>query len=235
MIRRPPRSTLFPYTTLFRSRQLVPQAKFIVGHGQMDERKLERVMVDFADQDHDVLVCTTIIESGLDIPNVNTIVIDRAGTLGLAQLYQLRGRVGRSAEKAYAYLLYNKEASLTEQARARLQAVFEASELGAGFKIAMHDLEIRGAGDILGAEQPGHPAAVGFEFYAQLLEEAVNEQRGLRPLAPAASDVVVDLALSTAIPDEYIPARARKLEMYRRMAELRDLDEPAALRGEPPD
>ncbi|HEX6061056.1 MAG TPA: transcription-repair coupling factor, partial [Candidatus Limnocylindria bacterium] len=215
-----------------RLRQLVPTAKFIIGHGQMDERKLERVMVDFADQDHDVLVCTTIIESGLDIPNVNTIIIDRAGTLGLAQLYQLRGRVGRSAEKAYAYLLYTKEASLTEQARMRLQAVFEASELGAGFKIAMHDLEIRGAGNILGAEQHGHVAAVGFELYAQLLEEAVNEQRGLRPLAPAASDVVVDLALSTAIPDEYIPARARKLEMYRRIAELRELDELVALRGE---
>ncbi|MDQ6857712.1 MAG: transcription-repair coupling factor [Chloroflexota bacterium] len=215
-----------------RLRQLVPQAKFIVGHGQMDERKLERVMVDFADQDHDVLVCTTIIESGLDIPNVNTIVIDRAGTLGLAQLYQLRGRVGRSADKAYAYLLYNKEASLTEQARMRLQAVFEASELGAGFKIAMHDLEIRGAGNILGAEQHGHVAAVGFELYAQLLEEAVNEQRGLRPLAPAASDVVVELSLSTAIPDQYIPARARKLEMYRRIAELRELDELIALREE---
>jgi transcription-repair coupling factor (superfamily II helicase) len=215
-----------------RLRQLVPAAKFIIGHGQMDERRLERVMVDFADQDHDVLVCTTIIESGLDIPNVNTIIIDRAGTLGLAQLYQLRGRVGRSAEKAYAYLLYNKEASLTEQARMRLQAVFEASELGAGFKIAMHDLEIRGAGNILGAEQHGHVAAVGFELYAQLLEEAVNEQRGLRPQVPAASDVVVDLALSTAIPDEYIPARARKLEMYRRIAELRELDELVALRGE---
>jgi transcription-repair coupling factor (superfamily II helicase) len=215
-----------------RLRQLVPQARFIVGHGQMDDRKLERVMVDFADQDHDVLVCTTIIESGLDIPNVNTIIIDRAGTLGLAQLYQLRGRVGRSAEKAYAYLLYNREASLTEQARMRLQAVFEASELGAGFKIAMHDLEIRGAGNILGAEQHGHVAAVGFELYAQLLEEAVNEQRGTRSPAPAASDVVVDLALSTAIPDEYIPARARKLEMYRRIAELRELDELIALREE---
>src|SRR5438132_3366270 len=187
-----------------RLRQLVPSAKFIVGHGQMDERRLERVMVDFADQDHDVLVCTTIIESGLDIPNVTTLLIDRAGPLGLAQLYQLRGRVGRSAEKAYAYLLYNKEASLTEQARMRLQAVFEASELGAGFKIAMHDLEIRGAGNILGAEQHGHVAAVGFELYAQLLEEAVNAQRGLRPPAPP-SEVVVDLALSTAIPDDYVP------------------------------
>src|SRR5436190_6077151 len=215
-----------------RLRELVPTARYIVAHGQMDDRKLERVMVEFADAEHDVLVCTTIIESGLDIPNVNTIVINRAGTLGLAQLYQLRGRVGRSAEKAYAYLLYTKEQHLTEQARKRLQAVFEASELGAGFKIAMHDLEIRGAGNILGAEQHGNVAAVGFELYAQLLEEAVNEQRGLRPLAPAPSDVVVDLALSTAIPDEYIPARARKLEMYRRIAELRELDDLVALREE---
>jgi len=149
----------------------------------------------------------------------------------LAQLYQLRGRVGRSAEKAYAYLLYTKEASLSEQARMRLQAVFEASELGAGFKIAMHDLEIRGAGNILGAEQHGHVAAVGFELYAQLLDEAVNEQRGTRPLA-AVSEVTVDLALSTAIPDQYIPARARKLEMYRRIAELRELEDLAALREE---
>ncbi|HVR88840.1 MAG TPA: transcription-repair coupling factor [Candidatus Limnocylindria bacterium] len=215
-----------------RLRELVPQARFIVGHGQMDERKLERVMVDFADADHDVLVCTTIIESGLDIPNVNTIVIDRAGTLGLAQLYQLRGRVGRSAEKAYAYLLYNKEASLSEHARARLQAVFDASELGAGFKIAMHDLEIRGAGNILGAEQHGNVAAVGFELYAQLLEEAVNEQRGVRPAVPAPSEIAVELALSTAIPDEYIPARARKLELYRRIAELRLLDDLVGLREE---
>src|SRR6266568_758057 len=186
-----------------RLRQLVPTARYIVAHGQMDDRKLERVMVEFADAEHDVLVCTTIIESGLDIPNVNTIVIDRAGQLGLAQLYQLRGRVGRSAAKAYAYLLHEKQERLTDDARKRLQAVFEASELGAGFKIAMHDLEIRGAGNILGAEQHGHVAAVGFELYTQLLEEAVNEQRGLRPLAPAPSDVVVDLALSTAIPDEY--------------------------------
>ncbi|CAN5163460.1 transcription-repair coupling factor [soil metagenome] len=215
-----------------RLRELVPTARFVVGHGQMHERELERVMVEFADAEHDVLVCTTIIESGLDIPNVNTIIIDRAGTLGLAQLYQLRGRVGRSAEKAYAYLLHHKDASLTEQAQQRLQAIFEASELGAGFKIAMHDLEIRGAGNILGAEQHGHVAAVGFELYAQLLEEAVQEQRGLRPHAPPPSDVVVELSLSTAIPDDYIPSRARKLETYRRIAELRLMEELSGLREE---
>jgi transcription-repair coupling factor (superfamily II helicase) len=214
-----------------RLRALVPQARFVVGHGQMDERKLERVMVEFADAEHDVLVCTTIIESGLDIPNVNTIVIDRAGQLGLAQLYQLRGRVGRSAAKAYAYLLHEKHERLSDDARKRLQAVFEASELGAGFKIAMHDLEIRGAGNILGAEQHGHVAAVGFELYAQLLEEAVNEQRGA-PKAEALPEVTVDLALSTAIPDEYVPSRQRKLELYRRIAELRSLDDLASLRDE---
>jgi transcription-repair coupling factor (superfamily II helicase) len=214
-----------------RLRQLVPNARHVVAHGQMDERKLERVMVEFADAEHDVLVCTTIIESGLDIPNVNTIVINRAGTLGLAQLYQLRGRVGRSAEKAYAYLLYTKEQHLTEQARKRLQAVFEASELGAGFKIAMHDLEIRGAGNILGAEQHGHVAAVGFELYTQLLEEAVNEQRGA-PRAAARPEITVDLALSTAIPDDYVPSRQRKLELYRRIAELSDLGDLAGLREE---
>ncbi len=214
-----------------RLRELVPTARYVVAHGQMDDRKLERVMVEFADGEHDVLVCTTIIESGLDIPNVNTIVINRAGTLGLAQLYQLRGRVGRSAEKAYAYLLYTKEQHLTEQARKRLQAVFEASELGAGFKIAMHDLEIRGAGNILGAEQHGHVAAVGFELYTQLLEEAVNEQRGA-PRAAALPEITVDLALSTAIPDDYVPSRQRKLELYRRIAELAVLDDLAALREE---
>ncbi|HKW78871.1 MAG TPA: transcription-repair coupling factor, partial [Candidatus Limnocylindria bacterium] len=214
-----------------RLRALVPKARFVVAHGQMDERRLERVMVEFADAEHDVLVCTTIIESGLDIPNVNTIVIDRAGHLGLAQLYQLRGRVGRSDQKAFAYLLHAKDERLTEDARKRLQAVFEASELGAGFKIAMHDLEIRGAGNILGAEQHGHVAAVGFELYTQMLEEAVNEQRGA-PRAAALPDVVVDLALSTAIPDDYVPSRQRKLELYRRIAELRSLDELGALRDE---
>ena len=214
-----------------RLRKLVPNARFVVAHGQMDDRKLERVMVEFADAEHDVLVCTTIIESGLDIPNVNTIVIDRAGHLGLAQLYQLRGRVGRSAAKAYAYLFYQKEERLTDDARKRLQAVFEASDLGAGFKIAMHDLEIRGAGNILGAEQHGHVAAIGFELYTQMLEEAVNEERGA-PRAAELPDVVVDLALSTAIPDDYVPSRQRKLELYRRIAELRSLDELAALREE---
>ncbi len=214
-----------------RLRRLVPQARFVVAHGQMYERALEKVMVGFADADFDVLVCTTIIESGLDIPNVNTIVIDRAGQLGLAQLYQLRGRVGRSTEKAYAYLLHDKHERLSDDARKRLQAVFEASELGAGFKIAMQDLEIRGAGNLLGAEQHGHVAAVGFELYTQLLQESIEELRGM-PRAAELPEVTVDLALSTAIPDAYVPSRQRKLETYRRIAELRELDDLVALREE---
>ncbi len=214
-----------------RLRKLVPQASYVVAHGQMHERQLEKVMVGFADADYDVLVCTTIIESGLDIPNVNTIVIDRAGQLGLAQLYQLRGRVGRSAEKAYAYLLHDRKERLSDDARKRLQAVFEASELGAGFKIAMQDLEIRGAGNLLGAEQHGHVTAVGFELYTQLLHESIEELRGT-PRAAATPEVTVDLSLSTAIPDDYIPSRQRKLETYRRIAELRELEELVALREE---
>jgi len=214
-----------------RLRKLAPQATFVVAHGQMSERQLEKVMVGFADGDFDVLVCTTIIESGLDIPNVNTIVIDRAGQLGLAQLYQLRGRVGRSAEKAYAFLLHDRHERLSEDARKRLQAVFEASELGAGFKIAMQDLEIRGAGNILGAEQHGHVAAVGFELYTQLLQESIEELRGA-PRAAELPEITVDLALSTAIPDSYIPSRQRKLETYRRIAELRETDDLVALRDE---
>jgi transcription-repair coupling factor (superfamily II helicase) len=214
-----------------RLRRLAPQARFAVAHGQMRERQLEHVMVAFADADFDVLVCTTIIESGLDISNVNTIVIDRAGQLGLAQLYQLRGRVGRSTEKAYAFLLHDRHERLSDDARKRLQAVFEASELGAGFKIAMQDLEIRGAGNILGAEQHGHVAAVGFELYTQLLQESIEELRGA-PKVAELPEVVVDLALSTAIPDDYVPSRQRKLETYRRIAELRELDDLASLREE---
>ena len=209
-----------------RLEHMVPQAKYAIAHGQMDEDRLERVMTEFARGDHDVLVCTTIIESGLDIPNVNTIVVNRAGTFGLAQLYQLRGRVGRSSEKAFAYLLYNKQEQLTVQARARLQALFEANELGAGFKIAMHDLEIRGAGNLLGVEQHGNIAAVGFELYTQLLQEAIEELKGepveKRGDLPA---VTIDLALPTAIPDAYVPSRVRKLELYRRIAGVREVDE----------
>lgn len=162
------------YYVADRLRQLVPEARIAVGHGQLDERQLERVMLDFFTGRDDVLVCTTIIESGLDVPNANTIIIDDATHFGLAQLYQLRGRVGRSTQRAYAYLFYRSERPSTPEAQERLQAIQEATELGAGFRIAMRDLEIRGAGNLLGAEQSGHIAAVGFDLYSRLLEQAVR-------------------------------------------------------------
>ncbi len=165
------------YHVATRLRHLVPEADIGVGHGQLDERQLEKVMLDFFGGKYDVLVCTTIIESGLDVPNANTIIIDDATMYGLAQLYQLRGRVGRSANRAYAYLLYKREWRMTEEAQQRLEAIQEATELGAGFRIAMRDLEIRGAGNLLGAEQSGHIAAVGFDLYSRLLEQAVKQMK----------------------------------------------------------
>jgi len=206
-------------------RRLLPDARIVVGHGQMAEGSLERVMLAFSRGEHDVLVCTTIIESGLDIPNANTIVIDRADTLGLAQLYQLRGRVGRSSRRAYAYLLYRRRGQLTEVARKRLQAIFNASELGAGFQIALSDLEIRGAGNLLGAEQHGHIAAVGFDLYTSLLAEAVEEQKALaedRPAEVARPGAVIDLPIDAYLPDGYVPEAAQKLEVYRRLARATD-------------
>ena len=205
-------------------RRLLPDARFIVGHGQMGEGTLERVMIDFAAGAADVLVCTTIIESGLDIPNANTIVIDRADTLGLAQLYQLRGRVGRSSRRAYAYLLYRRRERLSDEARKRLQAIFNASELGAGFQIALSDLEIRGAGNILGGEQSGHMAAVGFDLYSRMLAEAVETQKASmegRVAVIAAPQAVVDLPIEAHLPTGYVPDEAQKLELYRRLARAR--------------
>jgi len=192
-------------------------------------------MRTFAGGEADVLVCTTIIESGLDIPNANTIVIDRADALGLAQLYQLRGRVGRSSRRAYAYLLYRRRDRLSDEARKRLQAIFNASELGAGFQIALSDLEIRGAGNILGGEQSGHMAAVGFDLYTRLLAEAVEERKatweGRAPtLAPAGA--TVDLPVDAHLPDAYVPDEAAKLELYRRLARARTPGDLAAFRQE---
>jgi transcription-repair coupling factor (superfamily II helicase) len=216
-------------------RRLLPDARFVVGHGQMAEGALERVMIDFAAGAADVLVCTTIIESGLDIPNANTIVIDRADTLGLAQLYQLRGRVGRSSRRAYAYLLYRRRERLSDEARKRLQAIFNASELGAGFQIALSDLEIRGAGNILGGEQSGHMAAVGFDLYSRMLAEAVEEQKASRegraPIVEA-PQAVVDLPVDAHLPDDYVPDEAQKLELYRRLARARSAGDIAAFRQE---
>jgi transcription-repair coupling factor (superfamily II helicase) len=216
-------------------RKLLPDARIVVGHGQMGEGHLESVMLKFAAGEADVLVCTTIIESGLDIPNANTIVIDRADTLGLAQLYQLRGRVGRSSRRAYAYLLYRRRERMSEEARKRLQAIFNASELGAGFQIALSDLEIRGAGNILGGEQSGFMAAVGFDLYSRLLAEAVEERKAEhehRAPVVVGPQAVVDLPIEAHLPDDYVPDEAQKLELYRRLARARSGGDLAAFRQE---
>ncbi len=219
-------------------RGMLPDARIVVGHGQMPEGSLEQVMITFAGGAADVLVCTTIIESGLDIPNANTIIIDRADTLGLAQLYQLRGRVGRSSRRAFAYLLYRRRERLSDEARKRLQAIFNASELGAGFQIALSDLEIRGAGNILGGEQSGHMAAVGFDLYSRLLADAVEEVKARReerePNLPP-TQAVLDLPIEAHLPDEYVPDVAQKLELYRRLARARNADDLSAFRREAAD
>jgi transcription-repair coupling factor (superfamily II helicase) len=198
--------------------RLLPEAKIAVAHGQMPPERLERVMLDFAEGKFNLLVCTTIIESGLDISNANTLVVHRATQLGLAQLYQLRGRVGRSNRRAYAYLLYGKDQQLPPLAEKRLRAVFEASELGAGFKIAMKDLEIRGAGNLLGAEQHGHVGAVGFDLYTRLLAEEIDRLKGQPVEAPP--QATVDLPIGAMLPDSYIGDQAVKIDLYRRLAAI---------------
>jgi transcription-repair coupling factor (superfamily II helicase) len=214
-----------------RVRRLLPRARVAIGHGQMPEGMLERVMLDFDAGRFDVLVCTTIIESGLDIPNTNTIVIGRADTFGLAQLYQLRGRVGRSDRRAYAYLLHRRGTPLSAVARKRLHAIFSASDLGAGYQIALSDLEIRGAGNILGPEQHGFMAAVGFELYTRLLAEAVELRRGRVPI-PEPAPVRLQLPGSAYLPDEYVADSGAKLEVYRRFARLASAADADDLRTE---
>jgi transcription-repair coupling factor (superfamily II helicase) len=204
-------------------RTLVPEARFAVAHGQMDDTLLERVMLSFARQETDVLLCSTIIESGLDIPNVNTIVVNNAHKLGLTQLYQLRGRVGRSANQAYAYLLYPRDVRLSRDASARMEAVFEAQDLGAGFSIAMKDLEIRGTGNLLGAEQSGHATAIGFDLYTRMIGDAVERLRGV-PIEEA-PPVSVNLPLSAFLAPDYIGSETERLTLYRRLAGLDQVDE----------
>ncbi len=204
-------------------RQLCPELRFLVGHGQLPERELEERMLAFIRGDADVLVSTTIIESGLDIPQANTLVVERADMLGLAQLYQIRGRVGRSDVTAHAYLFCPDAAELTPEARARLATLADHTELGAGFAIAMRDLEIRGAGDLLGAEQSGHVAAVGFELYVELLGEAVADLAGAR--RAAARPVRVDAHVDAYIPASYIGAEAAKIDLHRRIALAESEDE----------
>jgi transcription-repair coupling factor (superfamily II helicase) len=210
---------------------LVPRARIAVGHGQMDEHELEDVMIGFVNGDFDVLVSTTIIENGLDIPNVNTIVVNNADHFGLAQLYQLRGRVGRSAHQAYAYLLYQPHRALSETAEARLDAIREFSHLGSGLRLAMRDLEIRGAGNLLGHAQSGFIAAVGFDAYCQILQDAVAELRG-QPHVPEEPPPILDVRVSAYIPGDYIRGASQKIAFYQRIAAARSADEVSAIADE---
>jgi transcription-repair coupling factor (superfamily II helicase) len=205
-----------------RLQQIVPEASIVIGHGQMHEHELEEAMLKFVRRDADILVATTIIESGLDIPNVNTIFINQAENYGLADLHQLRGRVGRYKHRAYAYLLLDSERSVTPQAAKRLKAIEEFTELGAGFKIAMRDLEIRGAGNILGTQQSGHIAAVGYELYCQLLENAVRRMKNQPLKTPL--EVNVDLPWPAFLPRDYVPGQRQKIEVYRRLSRIRRLE-----------
>lgn len=206
-----------------RIKELVPEARVATAHGQMGEHQLEQVMLDFWEKRFDVLVCTTIVESGLDVSNANTMVIERADTLGLSQLHQLRGRVGRSRERAYAYFLYPPEKPLTETAHERLATLAQHSDLGGGMAIAMKDLEIRGAGNLLGGEQSGHIADVGFDLYVRLVGEAVQEFRG--DPEPELNEVRIELPVDAHLPHDYIPSERLRLEMYKRLAEVRSDDD----------
>jgi len=203
-----------------RIRELVPEARVAVAHGQMGEDKLEKIMLDFWNREIDVLVCTTIVESGIDIPNANTLIVERADILGLAQLHQIRGRVGRGRERAYAYFLYPQEKPLTEQAHERLATIAQHTELGAGMFVAMKDLEIRGAGNLLGGQQSGHIEGVGFDLYVRMVGEAVQAFKGEAPEEIA--EVKVDLPVDAHLPHDYIPVERLRLEMYRKLAEVRD-------------
>jgi transcription-repair coupling factor (superfamily II helicase) len=204
----------------FELKELIPEARIMVAHGQMQERDLENVMLDFMNHQADILVCTTIIESGLDIPNVNTIVIDNADKLGLAQLYQLRGRVGRSNVQAYSYCLIRPGKVVTEVAQNRLKAIREFTSLGSGYQIALRDMEIRGVGNILGSEQHGHMVAVGFDLYCKLLEESVAELKG-QQVRSVESDTQVDINVTAFIPETYIADNEQKIIEYKRLADVR--------------
>ena len=211
--------------------ELVPEARIAVAHGQMDEGTLEQVVVDFWEGRFDVLVCTTIIESGIDMPTVNTLVVERADLLGLGQMHQLRGRVGRSGSRAYAYLFHPRDARLTEEAYERLRTIGEATDLGSGFKIAMRDLEIRGAGNLLGESQSGHIAAVGYDLYCQMVTEAVGDMKGeTPPKAPA--EVKLDVPTDAYLPVDYVGKEELRLEAYRRLAAVTTQAEVADIRTE---
>ncbi len=211
-------------------RKVCPQLRFAVAHGQMPERALEKVIVDFMDKKYDVLITTMIIESGVDMPAVNTMIVNRADRFGLAQLYQLRGRVGRSNQRAYCYLLVPPHRALTETAERRLRVIEEYDELGAGFKIAMKDLEIRGAGNLLGAEQHGHIISVGFDLYCRLLEETIAELKGEAPAEKAECRVATEL--DAYLPDDYVGTPTEKITFYKRLADTSEEAQVRALEEE---
>ncbi len=213
-----------------RLRELVPEARVAVAHGKMGEHKLEQVVVDFWEKRFDVLVCTTIVETGLDISNANTLIVERADRLGLSQLHQLRGRVGRGRERAYSYFLYPPETPLTETALDRLQTIASNTDLGSGMQVAMKDLEIRGAGNLLGGEQSGHIAGVGFDLYVRLVGEAVASFRGEGEVAPA--EIKIELPVDAHLPHDYVPHERLRLEMYKKLAAVVDEQELAEIEGE---
>jgi transcription-repair coupling factor (superfamily II helicase) len=211
-------------------REWVPEARVAVAHGQMDETQLEQIVLDFWEGLYDVLVCTTIIESGIDMPTVNTLVVERADLLGLGQMHQLRGRVGRSGQRAYAYLFHPRDKVLSEDAYERLRTIGETTELGSGFKIAMRDLEIRGAGNLLGEAQSGHIAAVGYDLYCQMVTEAVSEMKGER--TEEVAEIKVDISVDAHLPDDYVPSEDLRLEAYRKLATVRTEQELADIENE---
>jgi transcription-repair coupling factor (superfamily II helicase) len=212
-------------------RELVPEARIAVAHGQMDEGRLEQIVLDFWEGKFDVLVCTTIIESGIDMPTVNTLVVERADLLGLGQLHQIRGRVGRSGSRAYAYLFHPRDKVLSEDAYERLKTIGEATELGSGFKIAMRDLEIRGAGNMLGEAQSGHIAAVGYDLYCQLVTEAVSEMKG-EDVPPIVPELKLDVATNAYLPTDYVSKEESRLDAYRRLAAVTTQSDVADIRDE---
>ena len=211
-------------------REWVPEARIAVAHGQMDETQLEQVVLDFWEGNYDVLVCTTIIESGIDMPTVNTLVVERADLLGLGQMHQLRGRVGRSGQRAYAYLFHPRDKVLSEEAYERLRTIGETTDLGSGFKIAMRDLEIRGAGNLLGEAQSGHIAAVGYDLYCQMVTEAVSEMKG--ETTEDVPEIKVDISIDAHLPNEYVPSEDLRLEAYRKLATVRTATELADIEQE---
>ncbi len=224
-----------------RVRDFIPEARISVAHGKMSEEELSKIWQQLLEGEIDVLVCTTIIETGVDVPNVNTLVIEDAQNLGLAQLHQIRGRVGRSARRASAYLTFNKGRELSEIANRRLSAIREYTEFGSGFKIAMRDLEIRGAGNLLGSQQHGHMEAVGYDMYLRLLTEAVSEEKGEKP-AVTQKECLIDVQIDAYIPEKYIESVPQRLSVYRRIADIRNdedvsdvLDELIDRYGDPPE